>query len=115
VAREAGAVYTRSPQGGSAAPVLLFRKGNCPVNLVWLPNASGMLTTCCRGCVLTVGQRDGRWQWAAAVAGKAVREGTALTVAAAKTDAIAAAVAIAAAGAEAAATAAVTATVADLE
>ncbi len=66
------------------------------MNLVWLPNASGALTTCCRGCILTVGQRDGRWQWAAAVNGKPVREGTSLTVVGAKTDAMAAAVAIAA-------------------
>ncbi len=67
------------------------------MNLVWLPNANGFLTTCCRGCVLTVGQRDGRWQWVVVMGGTSVREGTALTVAGAKTDAMAAAVEIAAA------------------
>jgi hypothetical protein len=82
-----------------------FRKGTDLVNLVWLPNASGLLTTSCRGCVLTVGQRDGRWQWVAAVGGNPVRDGTALTVVNAKTDAMAAAVEIAAAGSGAAATA----------
>ena len=92
-----------------------FRKGTDLVNLVWLPNASGLLTTSCRGCVLTVGQRDGRWQWVAAVGGNPVRDGTALTVANAKTDAMAAAVEIAAAGSGAATAVTASTTVPEVE
>ena len=67
-----------------------------PLNLVWLPNAAGALTTMCRGTILTVERRStSQWPWAVAVAGNTVSEGVSPTLEHAQTAAIGAAMEVA--------------------
>ncbi len=51
-----------------------------PLQLIWLPNTAGALTTMCRGSVLTIERRtEAQWPWAVRVGGHTVSEGVSPT------------------------------------
>ena len=69
-----------------------------PRNLVWLPNRANLLTTMCRGAVLTIEQRGNQFAWTAEVGGHKVSEGVSSSVDHAQTAAVDAAVDVAGGG-----------------
>ena len=69
-----------------------------PRNLVWLPNRANLLTTMCRGAVLTIEQRGNLFAWTAEVDGHKVSEGLSPSLDHAQTAAVDAAVDVAGGG-----------------